>query len=82
MNDVDKVKRGEALEQLKQHQGYKALVKLFQELYNDCLQRLIDHEDEDARHMIKALTNVLEEIDKSIILSDDLKSQFKDFVEK
>ena len=77
MDDQEKIARGEALEGLKTHQGYKVLMEIFQELYSDALKNLINQEDANARARLKALDDILDEIDKAIILGNELAKEFK-----
>ena len=77
MTDQERIIRGEALEGLKTHQGYKVLMEIFQELYNDAFINLKQKEDNDARARMKALDDILDEIDKTIILGNDLAKEFK-----
>ncbi len=74
---------GLALEELKNHQGYTELVKIFRNLYDESLILLIDKENESARSTINSLQNIVSKIDDRINLGKDAREQLSnDLLEK
>jgi hypothetical protein len=64
---------GEALEGLKTHHGYRALIEIFQNLYNNAVEKLIEAEDVNARATIKALQDIVSIIDDKIDLGREAR---------
>jgi hypothetical protein len=70
--------KGEALESLKLHPGYKIFVnEIIYPIYKDALANLEDHEDVEARAMLKAIKSIVEKIDDSIKLGEQAREEYK-----
>lgn len=78
MDDVNlkRMQRGEALEGLRNHNGWQALIEIVQDIYNDALFSLISKEDIDARARLKACQDILDKIGGDIDLAQQLRDDF------
>lgn len=78
MNELLKdMQVGEALRGLKTHQGYKVLInEIIMPLYNDAFATLEDHDDADARALLKALKYIVSQIDDKINLGEQSRQEY------
>lgn len=81
MNERDTLRKlmndGNALDELRNHHGWKEFSKVVQELYTDNLILLSQHENNDARSMVKAITELNERFMFKINLAKDAAEQLK-----
>ena len=80
--EIKQIQKGESLDGLKTHNGWKALIEIFQELYNDASSLLIEKEDIDARARIKALQDIMDKINGDIDLAKQLREEFNQKLNK
>lgn len=73
---LKKMQKGEALEGLRTHTGWNALVEIIQDIYNDALFSLISKEDVDARARLKACQDILDKVGGDIDLAQQLRDDF------
>ena len=67
---LDQERKSDALKGLKTHPGFKALVGVIQEMYNDAFTLLLAHECGDSRSRIKTLQELVSKIDSDILLGE------------
>jgi len=80
--EIKQIQKGESLDGFKTHSGWKALIEIFQELYNDASSLLIEKEDIDARARIKALQDIMDKINGNIDLAKQLREEFNQKLNK
>jgi len=68
---------GQALEELRNHYGYKHLLDIFRALYLEAWERLEETEDPVARAEIKAIRNILGKFDDKVNLGADARHQLR-----
>lgn len=75
--------RGESLESLKLHPGYKVLIdEVVFPLYEEAMVSLEEKDDPEARAMIKAIKHIVSKIDDSINLGKQAREEYKQEVNK
>ena len=72
------VEQGTALSELRNHRGYKELVGILKNLYDEAFLRLTQEEDNEARATINALENIISKIDDTINLGEDSRNRLKE----
>jgi hypothetical protein len=85
MNEQEQVKMkiGDSLAGLKTHNGCKVLIHdIIFPLYKDAIDTLVKGEDVNARAMLIAIRTIVEKVDDSIKLSEQLSVEFKDELNK
>lgn len=75
----EEILRGEALQGLKTHQGYKVLIdEIIYPMYQDALLILEEKEDVNARATIKVIKDIIAKIDDTINLGEQLAQEFRE----
>ncbi len=72
-----KSQEGIALNELKNHNGYKEFISILQNMYVSALEKLSRQDDADARAMIRALEDIVSTIDDKISLGEQAREELK-----
>ena len=74
---IQKTLRGEALDGLKQHQGWKAFIEILEEVYESAWQELKEKENPVARSKLQALEEIVQVVDMKILLGKESREALK-----